>query len=369
MPYGDDGESWDLDYRRYEEGMAENRPGHKPFIDYKLPNWAKHPLTHPGSGITVGCKDYAYACTDRGTGTALDGIGNHLQNSPSHIAALYGDMMMLESCSAIELNYRDVNGKSAAHYAVDAGTSWVLQHLVERKCDTTSEALLADKQMHSPEELIHMNTRLHTKEIEWLDLALKGELTDKKSQEAQELKLKRWRQESLDKIVEEFLDSPATKLQQRMYFYNTGDYQMPYPMPTDGEVRAKMDLPTAKVPRPPARSKPPLPVCLMFPGQGSQCVGMIKECMHLPAVQAMLSEAKKVLGWDVKDVMLNGPDTRLSQTKHCQAALFVAGMAALEVMKAGDKKEQVERVQAVAGLSSGEYTALCAAPSCPSVKS
>jgi len=69
-------------------------------------------------------------------------------------------------------------------------------------------------------------------------------------------------------------------------------------------------------------------------GQGSQCVGMIKDCMHLPAVQAMLIEAKKVLGWDVKDVMLNGPDTRLSQTKHCQVALFIAGMAALEVMKA-----------------------------------
>merc|ERR1712232_660763 len=51
----------------------------------------------------------------------------------------------------------------------------------------------------------------------------------------------------------------------------------------------------------------------------------------------------------------------LSKIKHSLVALFIAGMAALEVMKAGDKKEEVERVQAVAGLSSGEYTALCAA--------
>lgn len=368
MPYGEDGETWDIDYRRYEEGMAENRPGHKAFVDYKLPSWAIHPLTHPGSGITVGVKDYAYASTDRGTGTALDGIGNHLQNSPAHIAAQYGDMEMLESCTPSQLNARDVNGKTTTHYAMDAGTSWVVQWLAEKKCDITSEALLGDKRMHPPEDLIYINSRLHTKEMEWLDLALKGELSDKKSQEAQEYKLVRWRQESLDPIVTEFLDNAHTKLQQRMHFYKTGDFQMPYPMPTDAEIRAKMDMPTAKVPQPPPKAKPPLPVALMFPGQGSQGVGMMKDCLQIPAVQAMLVEAKRILKFDVKEIVLNtaGLDSavaqaKLDEPKHAQVALFLAGMAAVEVMKKEGKADMVERAQAVAGLSVGEYTALCVA--------
>jgi len=361
MPYTEDGETWDHDYRRFEDGMAENKPGHKAFVDYKLPAWCKHPITHPTSGIMIDNKDYAYACTDRGTGTALDGLGNHMGYAASHIAAMYGDMEILESCKPSDLNARDVNGKTAAHYAVDAGTPWVLQWLTEKGCDTTSQALLADKALHSPEDLIWMNTRNHNKEMEWLDLALKGELTDKKSQEAQEYKLKKWRQESLDPICEEFLDSAGTKLKQRMHFYCLGDFQMPYPMPTDEEVRAKLDLPTARVARPPSKAKPPLPVCLMFPGQGSQYVGMMKDCMDLPGVQAMLKEANKILGWDVKELVLSGPAAKLEETKFCQPVMFIAGMAALEVMKAGDKKEEVDRCQAVAGLSLGEYTAICAA--------
>jgi len=60
-------------------------------------------------------------------------------------------------------------------------------------------------------------------------------------------------------------------------------------------------------------------------------------------------------------LVLNGPEAKLSDTKFCQPLMFIAGMAAVEIMKAGDKKEEVERVQAVAGLSLGEYTALCVA--------
>merc|ERR1712146_711321 len=135
--------------------------------------------------------------------------------------------------------------------------------------------------------------------------------------EAQEKAILKWRQESLDASVTEYLDNPATKLMQRMHFFKLGDYQMPYPMPTDEEVREKLDLPTARVPRPPAKAKPPLPVALMFPGQGSQYVGMMKDLVDKPAVQAMLSEAKKILGWDVKELCLKGPENQLQQTKYC----------------------------------------------------
>jgi [acyl-carrier-protein] S-malonyltransferase len=370
MPYTEDGETWSPDARHYEEGMSENKPGHRPLVDYKLPAWVNHPLVHPSSGIFIDNKDYAYTCTDPSSGTALDGIGNHMGYGVAHIAAMYGDMEILESCSPSELNARDVNGKTAAHFAAESGASWIMQWLVEKGCDTTSGALLQDKRLHSPQEVVYMNSRNHQKEIDWLDKALLGELTDKQSQEAQEYKLKRWRSESLDPIVEEFLDADATKLKQRYHFYRMGDFQMPYPMPTDEEVRAKLDLPTSRVPRPPAKSKPPLPVCLMFPGQGSQYLGMLKDCMSMPAVQALLKEANKILGWDLKDLALNGPEAKLAETKYCQPLMFVAGMAAVEVMKAdAQKNEAVERVQAVAGLSLGEYTAICAAgildfPSC-----
>lgn len=359
MPYTEDGETWDLDYSRYEEGMAENKPGHRAFTDYKLPQWCKHPLTHPSSGVFVGVKDYAYACTDSGTGTSLDGLGNHLGWSPSHVAAMYGDMEMLESCSPAEVNAKDVTGKTAAHHAVDMGMSWVLQWLQEKGCDTTSAALCPDRCLHTPEELIWANSRNHNNEMAFLDQALQGELNDKKAQEAQEYKLKKWRPENLDPILNEFLDK--TMLRQRMFWFKTGDFQMPYPMPTDEEVRAKLDLPASKVVPLPLKAKPPLPVTLMFPGQGSQYVGMLKDCLDLPAVEAMLAQANKILGWDVKDLCLNGPEDKLGETKYCQPAMFIAGLAAVEVMKAGPKKESVERCQAVAGLSLGEYTALVAA--------
>jgi len=127
MPYTEDGETWNADFRTFEEGMAENRPGHKAFVDYKLPSWCKHPLTHPTSGIMIDNKDYAYACTDRGCGSALDGVGNHLQFAPAHIAAMHGDMEMLDTCTPLDLNAKDVNGKTAAHYSVECGTAWVLQ--------------------------------------------------------------------------------------------------------------------------------------------------------------------------------------------------------------------------------------------------
>jgi [acyl-carrier-protein] S-malonyltransferase len=146
-----------------------------------------------------------------------------------------------------------------------------------------------------------------------------------------------------------------------MHFYKLGDYQMPYPMPTDEEVRAKLDLPTAKVLRPPVKSKPPLPVCFMFPGQGSQYPGMMKDAVSMPAVDAMLKEATKILGWDIKEMALKGTKEQMQETKVCQPLMFTAGMVAVEIMKSGALKETVERVQAVAGLSLGEYTAICTA--------
>jgi len=103
-----------------------------------------------------------------------------------------------------------------------------------------------------------------------------------------------------------------------------------------------------------------LPVALMFPGQGSQYVKMLDGVKHIPAVKEMVEEAQRILGWDVLSLCLDGPEDRLEQTKFCQPALFVAGMAGLEKLR-GERPDAVINRRVVAGLSLGEYTALCAA--------
>jgi len=361
MPYDNDGVTWVADGSAHVDGMAENKPGHKSFEKYELPSWCKHPLTHPSSGIAVDNSDYAYACAGQGTGSALDGMGNCMGRGPAHIAAMYGDMEMLESCTDAELNARDCNGRTAAHTAAELGMPWVLQWLVEKGSDTTSGAVHAPHNAtYTPEELIWVSNRNHQVEMEWLDLACKGELSDKKSMEAQEYKLKRWRCEGLDSTVDEWLDASSVK--QRLHMYKTGEWPLPFPQPTEDEVRARGDLPSSRVKKPALKGKPPLPLALMFPGVGSQYVGMMKDCMDLPGVQDLLDTSKKILGWDLKDLVLNGPEDKLSETRYCQPAMFVAGMAGLEMMKAdAAQKEAVERPQAVCGLSLGELTALCCA--------
>lgn len=107
-------------------------------------------------------------------------------------------------------------------------------------------------------------------------------------------------------------------------------------------------------------SQPPLPVALLFPGQGSQYVKMLTDVKDLPGVKIMLDKAREILGYDILKLCLEGPEEELEQTKNCQPAMYIAGLAALELLKK-NKPELAERPQAVAGLSLGEYTALTAA--------
>ncbi|CAE7511799.1 Mcat [Symbiodinium pilosum] len=99
---------------------------------------------------------------------------------------------------------------------------------------------------------------------------------------------------------------------------------------------------------------------LLFPGQGSQFVGMLAKCKDNPTVQKMISSANDILGYDLLEVCLQGPEEKLSQTSICQPAVFLAGMAALEVLRE-TRPEAVNKPRSVAGLSLGEYCALCAA--------
>eukprot|EP00440_Ansanella_granifera_P045093 gb/GFBE01048869.1/.p1 GENE.gb/GFBE01048869.1/~~gb/GFBE01048869.1/.p1 ORF type:complete len:410 (+),score=162.47 gb/GFBE01048869.1/:1-1230(+) len=108
------------------------------------------------------------------------------------------------------------------------------------------------------------------------------------------------------------------------------------------------------------KGEAPLPVAIFFPGQGSQYVKMLEKVKDIPAVKDMLDKSKDILGYDILDICLNGPEEKLEETRYCQPAMFIGGLAGLEKLR-GEKEEAVTRASVMAGLSLGEYTALCAA--------
>jgi len=124
---------------------------------------------------------------------------------------------------------------------------------------------------------------------------------------------------------------------------------------------AKVEVPVpAEAPAAPGQALPRTSIALLFPGQGSQFVGMIKGLQDNPQVKELIATAEAVLGWDPLDVCVNGPEAKLEETSVCQPCMFLGGMAGLVSLRQ-TRPEAAERPGAVAGLSLGEYTALCAA--------
>ena len=100
---------------------------------------------------------------------------------------------------------------------------------------------------------------------------------------------------------------------------------------------------------------------IVFPGQGSQSVGMIADLAVLhPEVINIFSQASEVLGYDLWDLVQNGPADKLNQTVYTQPALLVASIAVWEIFK---KINPNITPSVLAGHSLGEYTALVAAQS------
>lgn len=100
----------------------------------------------------------------------------------------------------------------------------------------------------------------------------------------------------------------------------------------------------------------------IFPGQGSQCIGMAKEFYdNFSYVKKMFEEANDTLKKDLTKIMFEGPDDVLTQTQNAQPAIMLASAAILKVIKKETGKNIEELCDFVAGHSLGEYTALYAA--------
>ena len=98
-------------------------------------------------------------------------------------------------------------------------------------------------------------------------------------------------------------------------------------------------------------------LAMVFPGQGSQSVGMLKGYDGLPQVAAVIDKAAQVLGVDFVKLMDQGPAEALNQTINTQPAMVTAGYAVYCAWRAlGGPAPEI-----VAGHSLGEYTALTAA--------
>jgi [acyl-carrier-protein] S-malonyltransferase len=100
-------------------------------------------------------------------------------------------------------------------------------------------------------------------------------------------------------------------------------------------------------------------IALLFAGQGAQAVGMGRDlAAKYPAAAELFARADAILGYSLSKIAFEGPEEELTQTKHCQPALFVHGLATLAALRAEVGEFPV---QATAGLSLGEFTAHAAA--------
>jgi len=99
---------------------------------------------------------------------------------------------------------------------------------------------------------------------------------------------------------------------------------------------------------------------LIFPGQGAQFVGMGRDFVeNSSAAKDVFSEADEVLGYSLSNICFDGPEDKLLSTNIAQPAIYTCSLAVLAAIEQ-QAQQTITPVQ-TAGLSLGEYTAMCAA--------
>src|SRR6266566_786262 len=105
-------------------------------------------------------------------------------------------------------------------------------------------------------------------------------------------------------------------------------------------------------------------VAFVFPGQGSQTVGMGNALAEaFPVARAVFNEVDAALGEKLTRVMWEGPSEALTLTENAQPALMAVSLAVMRVLEAEAGVDLARAAQFVAGHSLGEYSALAAAGS------
>src|SRR3954462_8234333 len=99
-------------------------------------------------------------------------------------------------------------------------------------------------------------------------------------------------------------------------------------------------------------------IAFLFPGQGSQAVGMGKDLFEkYPVARQTFEEADSALGYSLSQLCFEGPEEKLKLTEITQPAILTASVAAYRVLKENDAPEAA----LLAGHSLGEYSAHVAA--------
>ncbi|XP_017080875.1 probable malonyl-CoA-acyl carrier protein transacylase, mitochondrial [Drosophila eugracilis] len=103
---------------------------------------------------------------------------------------------------------------------------------------------------------------------------------------------------------------------------------------------------------------------MLFPGQGTQYVGMGKDLLRFPGARRIFELANEVLKYDLLKICLEGPREKINRTEHAQLAVMVSSLAALEQLRE-ERPKAIETCVAAAGFSLGEITALVYADALP----
>lgn len=96
---------------------------------------------------------------------------------------------------------------------------------------------------------------------------------------------------------------------------------------------------------------------ILFPGQGTQYVGMAKDLSKFPTAVDLFKKASSILNYDLLKLCMQGPAEKLNKTEFAQPAILVCSLGALERLKE-EKPTAIENCIATAGFSLGEIAAL-----------